>query len=169
MRQTLHIEIALKALNMAVERQRPAHGLVHHSDRGIQHAAEARRSGLDLVMSCEQGEVAMASDGRGILIAEQRYDDPHPGREVLEGPPSPTGPQGCMAPISQLADFLGDDVAVGAANAITRTDILSGQRLAFAMVQSRFEASRMTTPADITPGPPDPGQDRFELRARQQL
>jgi putative transposase len=35
MRQTLHAEIALDALNMAVERQRPAPGLIHHSDRGI--------------------------------------------------------------------------------------------------------------------------------------
>jgi hypothetical protein len=33
MRQTLHTEIALVALlNMAIERQRPAHGLIHHSD-----------------------------------------------------------------------------------------------------------------------------------------
>ncbi len=46
MRQTLHAEIALDALNMAVERQRPAPGLIHHSDRGIQYAAEAYRSAL---------------------------------------------------------------------------------------------------------------------------
>ena len=44
MRQTLQTEIALNALNMAVERQRPAPGLIHHSDRGIQYAAEAYRS-----------------------------------------------------------------------------------------------------------------------------
>ncbi len=31
---------------MAVERQRPASGLIHHSDRGIQHAAEAYRLAL---------------------------------------------------------------------------------------------------------------------------
>ena len=33
-RETLHAEIALEALAMAVERQRPAPGLIHHSDRG---------------------------------------------------------------------------------------------------------------------------------------
>lgn len=43
MRDTLHMEIALEALTMAVERQRPAAGLIHHSDRGIQYAAEAYR------------------------------------------------------------------------------------------------------------------------------
>jgi putative transposase len=36
MRQTLHTERALDALNLAVERQRPPPGLIHHSDRGIQ-------------------------------------------------------------------------------------------------------------------------------------
>jgi len=46
MRQTLHTEIALDALNMAVERQRPAPGLIHHSDRGIQYAAEVYRQTL---------------------------------------------------------------------------------------------------------------------------
>jgi transposase InsO family protein len=46
MRERLYTEIALEALNMAIERQRPAPGLIHHSDRGIQYAAEAYRSAL---------------------------------------------------------------------------------------------------------------------------
>lgn len=46
MRPTLHVEIALDALQMAIQRQRPAPGLIHHSDRGIQYAAEAYRSAL---------------------------------------------------------------------------------------------------------------------------
>ena len=46
MRQTLHTEIAIDALNMAIERQRPPPGLIHHSDRGIQYAAEAYRQVL---------------------------------------------------------------------------------------------------------------------------
>ena len=31
---------------MAIERQKPAPGLIHHSDRGIQYAAETYRSAL---------------------------------------------------------------------------------------------------------------------------
>jgi transposase InsO family protein len=46
MRETLRTEIALEALTMAIERQRPAPGLIHHSDRGIQYAAEAYRQAL---------------------------------------------------------------------------------------------------------------------------
>lgn len=43
MRETLHTEIALEALTMAIKRQPPSPGLIHHSDRGIQYAAEAYR------------------------------------------------------------------------------------------------------------------------------
>lgn len=46
MRERLYTEIALEALNMAIERQRPAPGLIHHSDRGIQYAAEFYRQTL---------------------------------------------------------------------------------------------------------------------------
>lgn len=46
MRDTLHTQIALEALTMAIARQKPAPGLIHHSDRGIQYAAEAYRSAL---------------------------------------------------------------------------------------------------------------------------
>jgi transposase InsO family protein len=46
MRETLHTEIALEALTMAIMRQRPAPRLIHHSDRGIQYAAEHYRRAL---------------------------------------------------------------------------------------------------------------------------
>ena len=46
MRETLHTEIATEALTMAIDRQRPAPGLIHHSDRGIQYAAETYRQTL---------------------------------------------------------------------------------------------------------------------------
>ena len=46
MRETLHAEIALEALDMAVQRQRPAPGLICHTDRGIQYACEPYREAL---------------------------------------------------------------------------------------------------------------------------
>ncbi len=46
MNETLHAEGALEALRMAINRQRPPHGLIHHSDRGIQYASEAYRRTL---------------------------------------------------------------------------------------------------------------------------
>ncbi len=41
MRDHMRTELALSALMMAIQRQRPGRGLVHHSDRGSQFAAEA--------------------------------------------------------------------------------------------------------------------------------
>ena len=46
MRETLHASIALEALEMAIKRQRPAPGLIQHSDRGIQYAADEYRQAL---------------------------------------------------------------------------------------------------------------------------
>lgn len=45
-RDTLHADITLEALAMAVERQKPAPGLIHHSDRGVQYAADDYRKAL---------------------------------------------------------------------------------------------------------------------------
>lgn len=39
-------ELALAALDMAIERQRPAPGVIAHSDRGVQYAAHAYRARL---------------------------------------------------------------------------------------------------------------------------
>jgi transposase InsO family protein len=39
-------ELALAALDMAIARQRPAPGLLHHADRGVQYAAHAYRARL---------------------------------------------------------------------------------------------------------------------------
>ncbi len=46
MRETLHAGIAVEALRMAIERQRPPPGLIQHSDRGVQYAADAYRQVL---------------------------------------------------------------------------------------------------------------------------
>jgi len=46
MRDHLRTELASTALAMAIKRQRPAQGLVHHSDRGVQYAAHDYRTRL---------------------------------------------------------------------------------------------------------------------------
>src|SRR5215467_5482385 len=38
--RTLEMELTLQALRMALRGSRPAPGLVHHSDRGVQYAAQ---------------------------------------------------------------------------------------------------------------------------------
>lgn len=46
MRDTLAAELALEALQMALDQRHPAPGLVHHSDRGVQYACTAYREVL---------------------------------------------------------------------------------------------------------------------------
>jgi len=46
MSEELDASVALAALRMALERRRPASGLVHHSDRGVQYASESYRRAL---------------------------------------------------------------------------------------------------------------------------
>jgi transposase InsO family protein len=46
MRETLDAELAVSALRMALGARRPAPGLLHHSDRGVQYACDAYREVL---------------------------------------------------------------------------------------------------------------------------
>ena len=49
MRDHMRTELTLGALMMATQRQRPGPGLIHHSDRGSQYAAEAYGRQLSLI------------------------------------------------------------------------------------------------------------------------
>ena len=46
MRDTLEAELALSALQMAIDARRPPPGVIHHSDRGVQYACDAYRAVL---------------------------------------------------------------------------------------------------------------------------
>jgi len=48
MRDHLRTELPLAALMMALQRQRPGVGLIHHSDRGVQYASHGYRGALQL-------------------------------------------------------------------------------------------------------------------------
>jgi len=54
--RTLEMELTLQALRMALRGRRPAPGLVHHSDRGVQYAAQdyidmLSKHGIEISMS----------------------------------------------------------------------------------------------------------------------
>jgi transposase InsO family protein len=46
MSSTLHAAVAVDALSMAIDQRQPAHGLIHHSDRGVQYACSEFRAAL---------------------------------------------------------------------------------------------------------------------------
>ena len=47
MRDHMRAELTIAALTMAIQRQKPPPGLIHHSDRGSQYAATDYRKVLD--------------------------------------------------------------------------------------------------------------------------
>jgi transposase InsO family protein len=47
MASTLHASLVVSALQMGVDQRRPAAGLIHHSDRGVQYASSEFRDVLD--------------------------------------------------------------------------------------------------------------------------
>jgi len=71
-RDTLHADIALEALAMAVERQRPAPGLIHHSDRGVQRGLNrsSQRSG-DGGCDDDWDTAVCAIDTEGVAVSGQ--------------------------------------------------------------------------------------------------
>jgi transposase InsO family protein len=46
MRDHMRVELVSSALSMAIRQQRPAAGLIHHSDRGVQYASHEYRAAL---------------------------------------------------------------------------------------------------------------------------
>ena len=70
----------------------------------------------------------------------------------------PAGPGGTLAPLTQLVDCLHGRPGAADANRLLRADMLLGQRVAFAMVQSHLEGSRLAAP--------DAVDDRLVVQAR---
>jgi len=108
-------------------------------------------AGCDLVLSCSEGEITVANDGRGICIAARQDENPYPARKAYDGLAAAPEEEGTLAPVSQLAGCLSGDPAQKQLNALSKAHILEGQKILFAMVQSHLESSRLVKFADIDP------------------
>ena len=54
MRDHIRAELTIAALTMAIQRQKPSPGLIHHSDRGCQYASRAQSMRtLNLICAAE--------------------------------------------------------------------------------------------------------------------
>lgn len=119
---------------------------VHFEDGVTGHVTQAL--GADLVFSCSEGEIEVRADGHALEVYAARDGSPYPTRERLgDGGNHGGEPGGTLAPVSQLVACLQGDAAAIAANAVVKRDILLGQQIAFAIVQSHLEGSRIV-PAD---------------------
>jgi len=123
---------------------------VHFDDGLTGHITQAL--GSDLVLSCAEAEIAVRADGGLLDVYAARHGGIYPSSEPVEGNIPAAGPEGTLAPMSQLAACLEDDLQAIAMNAVIKRETLRGQRIAFAMLQSHLEGSRIVTPDDLDPG-----------------
>jgi putative transposase len=87
MRDHLRTELASSALVMAIQRQRPVAGLIHHSDRGVQYASYDYRAALSAARITASMTVSCQGTGLQDLSASQQSRaedrDQCPGAVVL--------------------------------------------------------------------------------------
>ena len=122
-----------------------------------------RMPGTDFRIACQTAQIAVTSNGGSLWQSGRAKPDPNaPGDGNPAGPnpyhepelqpfTAPDQPQGALAPILQLADCLNGYEEARAANTALKRDIITGQRILFAIVQSHFEGGRPVSLDEVDP------------------
>lgn len=110
----------------------------------------ARTPGCDLVFACERGLVIVENDGHAVVVRQPQGDNPYLVTAALPVPDT-GAPGGTGTAVAQLVRCLNGESEAIAANAALRRDILTGQRLLLACVQSHLQGGRIVDPAVIDP------------------
>lgn len=109
-----------------------------------------RTLGCDVILGCQDGTVAVRGDGHVLEVSQGKDGNPYLSRSIIEVA-TPDRPMGTALAISQLTDcLLGHDEAIRA-NALVKADILQGQSILFAMVESHLNDHRPFAIADVRP------------------
>jgi scyllo-inositol 2-dehydrogenase (NAD+) len=111
-----------------------------------------RAPGCDVVFSCEKGGVAVEADGTEVWIYEARGENPYPRRHAWRSSEASAQPGGTLAAVSMLVDCLRGDTRAIEANTVIKHDIVRGQRLLFAMLQSHRDKGRPVGPGEVEDG-----------------
>lgn len=121
---------------------------VHFDDGVTGHVTQAL--GSDFVLSCSDGEIAVRGDGGSLEIYAAPEGGIYPVATTLaEDEAAAAGPGGTLAPLSRLVAALDDEAGAAAANRIVRRDMLRGQGILFAMLQSHLQGSRIVEPGTL--------------------
>jgi predicted dehydrogenase len=118
-----------------------------------------RAAGSDVTLACERGSVCVENDGHAVVVHEAGGADPYPRRHALDvgatlaaaGLDAARAPGGTLAALALLVDALRGDAAAAAQAAAIKRDLLAGQRLLFACVQSHLEDGRPIAPGAVDP------------------
>lgn len=122
---------------------------VYFGDGVAGHITQAL--GSDLVLSCTDAEIVVRADGGQLTIHTVRNGGIYPTSEPFDGDMPAVGLGGTLAPVAQLVDCLDGDAQAIDQNAGIKRDILKGHGIAFAMLQSHLEGSRVVLPDAIDP------------------
>jgi predicted dehydrogenase len=120
---------------------------VHFDDGVVGHITQA--VGSDFVLSCSDAEIVVRADGGLTQVYATRDGAIYPSLESIDAPDAHPGPGGTLAPLSQLVGCLDGDPQARRDNATVKRDMLAGQRIAFAMLQSHREGSRIVDPSAL--------------------
>ncbi len=110
-----------------------------------------RTLGNEVELSCASGRVMVKNDGWRTVLSEYVGDDPYLRDRDLTFDVADDRPQGTLAPMSQLVACLQGNEAARIANARVRADILTGQAILFAIVESHLHGGRPVTLDQIDP------------------
>jgi len=107
--------------------------------------------GADLVLCCKDAEIAVRANGARVEIYTPRDGSIFPSAQPFDGEQPAADAEGTFAPVSQLVGCLDGEASAIAHNAVNRSDILRGQQILFALVQSHLEESRIVAPDGVDP------------------
>ena len=107
-----------------------------------------RTPGCDVIIGCKDGAVAVRGDGHELEVSQGKDGSPYFSRSIIEVADL-KGPMGTALAIGQLANcLLGQDDAISA-NAIIKSDIVMGQSVLFAIVESHLNGHLPFAIADV--------------------
>lgn len=122
-----------------------------------------RLPGTDFRLATETAQIAVVANGHSLWVSGS--EKPDPGAPASTGPAGPNpyheperierdgeaGPQGVLVPIRQLVAALQGDAEAQTANRLLKRDIVTGQKILFAIVQSHLEGGRPVKLEEIDP------------------
>lgn len=117
---------------------------IRFDDGVVGHVTQAL--GADLVLSCSEGEIMVRADGASLEVYAARDGHAYPSSEILSVLAADGEPGGSLGPVTQLVECLDGDAQARSDNSVIKRDILAGQQIAFAMVQSHLQGSRTVPP-----------------------
>jgi scyllo-inositol 2-dehydrogenase (NAD+) len=108
-------------------------GLAAHITQGL---------GADIVLSCGDSEITVRADGASVDIYSSDNGQAYPSLKALPYPKN-IEEGGTLAPVSHLVRCLEGSVTEIEMNTEIKLAMLTGQAIAFAMIQSHLEGSRI--------------------------